>query len=76
MAHAHEAAEMEKNHHDVPPSAHYSLADHAKARPLSTDGEDVAIVISDQNELRRDLKGRHMQMIAMSDSLIEQVCFT
>jgi amino acid transporter len=57
---------MESNHHDIQPPVHYSLADHAKARQLSVDDEDVAIVISDQNELKKGLKGRHMQMIAMS----------
>jgi amino acid transporter len=57
---------MAENHHDIQPPAHYSLAEHAKGRQLSIDDEDVAIVASDQNQLRRDLKGRHMQMIAMS----------
>ena len=59
---------MEKNHYDDPPPVNYSPADHAKAHQLSNNDEDVAIVISDQNELKRDLKGRHMQMIAMSVS--------
>lgn len=61
----HETAEMEKNHHDDSPPGPYSLGDSAKARPLSANDEDVGIVMSNQNELRRDLKGRHMQMIAM-----------
>lgn len=65
MSLAHET-EMEKNRPEGSPPVHYSLADHAKTRQLSLDAEDVAIVTSDQNQLRRDLKGRHMQMIAMS----------
>jgi amino acid transporter len=59
---------MEKNHYGDPPTAQYPVGDHAKARPLSANDDDVAIVMSDQNELRKDLKGRHMQMIAMSVS--------
>lgn len=62
------AHETEKNHYGDPPPVHYSLGDHAKGHQLSANDEDVAIVISDQNELRKDLKGRHMQMIAMSVS--------
>lgn len=68
MSLAHETAEIEKNRHDISPPVRYSLSDHAKAHQLGTDSEDVAIVVSDQNALRRDLKGRHMQMIAMSVS--------
>jgi amino acid transporter len=68
MSLAHETAGMEKNHYDDPPPVHYSLADPAKGHQLSSNDEDAVIVVSDQNELKRDLKGRHMQMIAMSVS--------
>jgi amino acid transporter len=56
---------MEKHPYDTSPPAHHSLADHTKGRQLSVTDEDIAMVHSDQNELKRDLKGRHMQMIAM-----------
>jgi amino acid transporter len=59
------AAEMEKQPRDSPPPVHHGLADHAKGRQFSIDGNDVAMIHADQNELKKDLKGRHMQMIAM-----------
>lgn len=65
MSAAHDTAEMEKHPNGSPPLAHHTLGDHAKGRQFSIDGDDVAMVRSDQNELKRDLKGRHMQMIAM-----------
>jgi amino acid transporter len=68
MSLAHETAAMEKKHYDDPPPVHYGLGDPAKERPLSAHEEDGSIVVSGQNELKRDLKGRHMQMIAMSVS--------
>lgn len=42
-----------------------SLGEHLRGRQLSVDPQDVAIVEADQNKLHRELKGRHMQMIAM-----------
>lgn len=57
---------MEKEQiRDSPPPVHHGLADHAKGRQFSIDGDDVGMVHADQNELKKDLKGRHMQMIAM-----------
>lgn len=41
------------------------FGEHARGRQFSVDPEDRAIVAADQNALHRDLKGRHMQMIAM-----------
>lgn len=63
---AHDPAAMEKEQiRDSPPPVHHGLADHAKGRQFSIDGDDVGMVHADQNELKKDLKGRHMQMIAM-----------
>ncbi|RMZ80426.1 hypothetical protein DV737_g2981, partial [Chaetothyriales sp. CBS 132003] len=42
-----------------------TLGDHARGRQFSVDPEDQAMVATDQNLLRRDLQGRHMQMIAI-----------
>ncbi|OSS53116.1 hypothetical protein B5807_03057 [Epicoccum nigrum] len=69
MSLAHENAEMEKHPYDTSPPAHHSLADHTKGRQLSVTDEDIAMVHSDQNELKRDLKGRHMQMIAIGGAI-------
>lgn len=67
MSLAHETTAMEKNRVDIPPG-YDSPSDDATGHPPSSHGEGN-IAISEQNELRRDLKGRHMQMIAMSVSL-------
>ena len=42
-----------------------SFAEHIRGRQLSVEAQDVEIVEADQGKLKRDLKGRHMQMIAM-----------
>jgi amino acid transporter len=55
----------EKPADDVPAYKPGSLSDHARGRQFSIDPEDRAIVAADQNMLHRNLKGRHMQMIAM-----------
>lgn len=62
-----ESAEIGEKHHNGPPAymEPRSLGEHAKGRQLSVDPEDVAMVAADQNQLKRELKGRHMQMIAM-----------
>jgi amino acid transporter len=41
------------------------LGDHVRGRQFSLEPHDVAIVEADQGKLHRNLKGRHMQMIAM-----------
>lgn len=68
MSLARESAEMEKIHHNGPPDyaePRHSFADHAKGRQMSVQPEDVEMVHADQNQLKRQLKGRHMQMIAL-----------
>ena len=42
-----------------------SLDDHLRGRQFSLDNHDVVTVETDQRKLHRNLKGRHMQMIAM-----------
>lgn len=42
-----------------------SLGEHVRGRQFSLENNDVAIVEADQGKLHRNLKGRHMQMIAM-----------
>ncbi|RMZ83933.1 hypothetical protein DV737_g1493, partial [Chaetothyriales sp. CBS 132003] len=42
-----------------------SLGEHLRGRQFSVDPHDVAMVEADQGKLHRNLKGRHMQMIAI-----------
>ena len=68
MSLPHDTADLgEKTAHSAPAydAPHHTLGEHAKGRQFSVDPEDTALVQSDQNALHRDLKGRHMQMIAM-----------
>ena len=55
-----------QKHANNGPTRHSStFGEHARGRQFSIDPEDHAMVVADQNLLHRDLKGRHMQMIAM-----------
>lgn len=45
------------------------LADHFKGRQFSVVGENEPIVTADTTKLKRALKGRHMQMIAIGGAI-------
>jgi amino acid transporter len=49
----------EKNAH------HGTFGDHMHGNQMGNDPEVHDLVVGDQNELHKELKGRHMQMIAM-----------
>jgi amino acid transporter len=44
---------------------HGTLGDHMHGHQMGNDPEIHDLVVGDQNELHKELKGRHMQMIAM-----------
>lgn len=46
-----------------------SLSEHIRGRQFSVNPDDVGIVEADQGTLHRDLKGRHMQMIAIGGAI-------
>lgn len=41
------------------------IGEHARGRQFSLEAHDIDMVEADQAKLHRNLKGRHMQMIAM-----------
>lgn len=51
------------------PDVSSTLGDHLHGRQFSITGENEAIVLADSNKLHRDLKGRHMQMIAIGGAI-------
>ncbi len=61
MDHNNNAHTTEKYGHDTPG---YDK-ENAPGAQFQTDPEGRGLVVSDQNALHKDLKGRHMQMIAM-----------
>lgn len=63
-------AEKQAKAEDFPSGKRASLSEHARGRQFSLDADDVAIVQGDQQALHRNLKGRHMQMIAMQVSAV------
>jgi amino acid transporter len=65
MSLKHETNALGEKHGEVPVYEPATLGEHARGRQFSIDPEDRAMVETDQNVLHRDLKGRHMQMIAM-----------
>ena len=54
-----------EKHPITEPAKPASLKEHIRGRQFSVQDDDVVIVEADQNKLHRQLKGRHMQMIAM-----------
>ncbi|KAK6000369.1 hypothetical protein QM012_003615 [Aureobasidium pullulans] len=59
-----------KSYGEKKPHPHHgSLGDHLHGHQLGTDPEVHDLVVGDQNELHRALKGRHMQMIAIGGAI-------
>jgi len=57
----HENPHRHDAENQIPGYSEKNLDDHK----YSPTGDNVGVIETDQNELHRNLKGRHMQMIAM-----------
>lgn len=60
-----ESLHLEEKAVEKEPVETAGLGEHVRGRQFSLEPPDVAIVEADQRKLKRELKGRHMQMIAM-----------
>ncbi|KAK3068590.1 hypothetical protein LTS18_000597, partial [Coniosporium uncinatum] len=76
MSYKRESVDIAGKHVNASPAYEpASLGEHVRGRQLSVDGHDLAVIEADQNKLHRDLKGRHMQMIAMQvQHLVIELC--
>jgi yeast amino acid transporter len=65
MSQRRESLHLEENPHEKGPIETADLGEHMRGRQFSLEAHDVDMVHADQNKLQRNLRGRHMQFIAM-----------